>query len=55
MLGLRGNTGVCKTVNPLNGDVSDSQLNAGGGQNDHAWKYTLMFSDLHETWCGYSL
>ena len=25
-------------INPLNGDVSDSQLNA-GGQNDHAWKY----------------
>ena len=26
-------------VNPLNGDVSDSQLNARGGQNDHALKY----------------
>ena len=24
---------------PLNGDVSDSQLNARGGQNDHALKY----------------
>ena len=23
------------TINPLNGDVSDSQLNAGGCQNDH--------------------
>ena len=27
------------TINPLNGDVSDSQLNARGGQNDHALKY----------------
>ena len=26
-------------LNPLNGDVSDSQLNARGGQNDHALKY----------------
>ena len=26
-------------INPLNGDVSDSQLNARGGQNDHALKY----------------
>ena len=28
-----------ENFNPLNGDVSDSQLNARGGQNDHALKY----------------
>ena len=28
-----------KVLNHLNGYVSDSQLNAGGDQNDHTWKY----------------
>ena len=28
-------TVIEKIFNPLNGDVSDSQLNAGGCQNDH--------------------
>ena len=28
-----------KTLNPLNGDVSDSHLNARGGENRHPWKY----------------